>query len=136
MNSDPAPRIANDYGLSVSGIVRHKANCRPTAIATALPGRSRVDVMANLLLMADDALRLQEKAERARSYMAAVAALGKRKDLIEAMHELQGPAEQPPLAKHPEFIAFRDRLLASFAAHPEAMRLLLAACTPDTRGDT
>lgn len=137
INGDPAPRVAETYGLSVSGIVRHKANCKLARITARLPNRSRVDVLANLELLASDAARLQNKAEEDGSHMACAQLIGRRKDLVMAINEVQGPEERDiDLTKHPRFIEFRDAVLSALQCHPDALHAVLRALGPGDGGDS
>lgn len=135
LNNDPMPRIASQFGLSVSGIQRHKANCSLARVDPRLPGRSRIDVLANLLLLATDAARIQNAAEEEGSFMAAAQLIGRRHALTEAIEKAQGPtSDDRPIDKHPEFGELCDRILASLDAFPDAKASMVRALAPRPRG--
>ena len=136
LNSDPMPRIASQFGLSVSGIQRHKANCGLVRVSNNLPGRSRIDVVANLLLLAAEAQRALNEAGEDRSHMARASLIGRSHDLIKAIDEAQGQEtnEEVPLARHPEWIALRRKIVEALQPFPEASSALVKAMGPGDRG--
>ncbi len=91
--------------------------------------------MANLLLLADDAARLQSAAEEDNKLGVAVAALGKRKEILEAMDKVQGiSSETVDLRRNPEFLQLMQRILAALELHPAARDDVERALTVPAQG--
>lgn len=138
MGGDARVAIVREFGVSLSAIQRHKLNCRLSDIKTTLPGSSRIDVLANLACLLDDAGRAQFRAEQERKWGIVVAAIGKRKEVLEAIAQVQGPeVRDEDIWKHPEVQAFMARVSNALESHPEARAAVIAAMqTPLLRGES
>lgn len=138
LNGDSMPSISARYGMSLSSVQRHKANCGLKWPRQHLAARGRVDAVATLLLQAGQAEKDQDNARKADAHMAVASMHGRRLALIEKIVELQGPEDVMggSLAKHPEFAAMRDAILAALEPFPDAKSALMTALTPRTGGDS
>ncbi len=138
-NGDANSKVAKRFGTSASAVLRHKGNCGLVRMDQRTERwRSRVDIVGNLVVLASEACADHKNAREAESHMAVAALHGRRKDLLMAISEMQGPedANAGELSKHPGFAAMRDAILAALEPFPEAKQALMRTLSPRTGGDS
>lgn len=138
-NGDSTRKVANAYAVTQSAVMRHKVNCRVSALTKQVERRAeRIDVLANLVLLADDAARAQFAAEREEKWGIVAALIGKRREVLDSIHALQGPEEADrDFTRDPRWLEAWQRVLSALTAYPEARSAVVRALSPPTpRGDS
>lgn len=139
-NGDPKHLVAKNFGLSTGGVQRHKLSCRVTALTKELARKAeRIDILANLVLLADDAARAQQSAEREEKWGTVALLIGKRREVLDSIHEIQGPDEQSrDFTRDPRWIEAWNNVLGALSAYPEARAAVVRALSaaPRPRGDS
>jgi hypothetical protein len=89
------------------------------------------DLLAKVVTLEQDALRIATTAEAANDLRTALVGVRELTRIIELMAKLQGELDEKTtvnvLVTSPEWLALRDRIIAALAPHPQARTAVLAA---------
>lgn len=136
LNGASTHKVGKLHGFTQSCVQRHKVNCRVAALTKELNQRvERVDVMVNYVLLLDRAARAEQEAHTIGKLSAVAAFIGRQKEILDSIHELQGPDEQTrDFTRDPRWLEAWNRVLAALSAYPEARNAVMRALGPPTTG--
>lgn len=139
LNGVSTHKVGKQFGFTQACVQRHKVNCRVAALTKELNQRiEKVDVMVNLVLLLDRAAKTEQEAASEGKHGAVAALIGRQKEILDSIHEIQGPDEQTrDFTRDPRWIEAWNRVLSALTTHPEArIAVMRALAAPTPGGDS
>ena len=132
VNHRPFRRIAVQFGLSLSAVIRHHDEHLPEALAKAAAAEEMAradDLLEQVRALRTKSLQLMLAAEKAGDLRTALAGIREARACLELLAEMSQQIDRRPtlnLLIAPEWLAARSTLLDALRPYPEARAAVAA----------